>query len=84
MTDSTPRQPPRLKDRLEALCVEMIDKGIRFHEAVEQLEKCFITEVVRRRDGNLLRASEDLGVHRNTLAKRLASYKARKRTPIRN
>jgi transcriptional regulator with PAS, ATPase and Fis domain len=75
MTDRRERIP--LKDRLEALCVEMIDRGILFSEAVEQFEKCFITEVLTRSDHSLLRASGRLGIHRNTLAKRLAQYRKR-------
>jgi len=78
MTDTTSKSQPRLKDRLEALCAEMIDRGIFFPEAMEQFEKCFILEVVNRHDGNLLRAAERLKIHRNTLAKRLSRFKTRK------
>jgi transcriptional regulator with PAS, ATPase and Fis domain len=78
MTDTSSKSQPRLKDRLEALCAEMIDRGIFFPEAMEQFEKCFILEVVNRHDGNLLRAAARLKIHRNTLAKRLARFKARK------
>ena len=49
MSDTPRREKVPLKDRLEALCIEMIDRGILFSEAVEQFEKCFITEVVTRR-----------------------------------
>ena len=72
MSDTAGKSQVRLKDRLEALCLEMIDKGILLPEAVEQFERCFILEVVRRNDGNLLRASERLRIHRNTLSKRLS------------
>jgi transcriptional regulator with PAS, ATPase and Fis domain len=78
MSDTSSKSQPRLKDRLEVLCTEMIDKGIFFPEAMEQFEKCFILEVVGRHDGNLLRAAERLKIHRNTLAKRLARFKAKK------
>ena len=57
MSDSPATKPPRLKERLEAMCVEMIDKGILFSEAMGQFEKCFITEVLRRDEGNLVRAN---------------------------
>jgi len=77
MSDTSSKSQPRLKDRLEALCTEMIDKGIFFTEAMEQFEKCFILEVVSRHDGNLLRAAERLKIHRNTLAKRLSRFKAK-------
>ncbi len=77
MREGTAKLQPRLKDRLESICIEMIEKGILFSEAVEQFENCFIAEVVRRNDGHLTRASERLGIHRNTLAKRLTHYKAK-------
>lgn len=67
----------RLKERLESICMEMIEKGILYSEAVEQFENCFIAEVVNRNDGHLTRAAEHLGIHRNTLAKRLMRYKAK-------
>jgi DNA-binding NtrC family response regulator len=75
MTDQPRREPVRLKDRVEALCHEMIDRGILFTEAVEQFEKCFITEVVARSDHSMVRAAERLGMHRNTLSKKLATYR---------
>ncbi len=78
MSDTSSKSQPRLKDRLEALCTEMIDKGIFFPEAMEQFEKCFILEVVARHDGNLLRAAERLKIHRNTLAKRLTHFRRKK------
>ncbi len=78
MSDTSSKSQPRLKDRLEALCTEMIDKGIFFPEAMEQFEKCFILEVVARHDGNLLRAAERLKIHRNTLAKRIARFKGKR------
>jgi DNA-binding NtrC family response regulator len=79
MSDST-KPPPRLKDRLEAICVEMIDRGILFSEAAAQFEKCFIAELVDRNDGNLVRSAKRLGMHRNTLAKKIAVYKIKQRS----
>jgi transcriptional regulator with PAS, ATPase and Fis domain len=77
MSDST-KTTPRLKDRLESICVEMIDRGILFSEGIFQFEKCFIAEVLNRNDGNLMRAAENLGIHRNTLAKKIALYKGKR------
>ena len=62
---------PRLKERIEALCRDMIEKGILFSEAMEHFERCFITEVVQRNGGNLTRAASALGIHRNTLSKKV-------------
>ena len=71
MTDSPAKPRPRLKDRIELLCMEMIDKGILFSEAMDQFERCFIAEVMRRNDGNLIRTAARLGIHRNTLSKKV-------------
>ncbi len=79
MSDTTSREPLRLKERMEAIWIEMIDRGILFPEAAGQFERCFIVEIVRRNGGNMVRAADDLRIHRNTLAKRLARYKSGKR-----
>jgi len=79
MSESSSKPLARLKDRIEAICVEMIDRGILFSEAQEQFEKCFVGEVVRRNLGNLTNASAKLGIHRNTLAKRMNNYRAKQR-----
>jgi DNA-binding NtrC family response regulator len=75
------KPPLRLKERLEILCMEMIEKGILFSEAMEQLERCFITEVMRRNDGNLIRTAASLGIHRNTLAKKVKRLGNHRRPP---
>ena len=64
-----------MKQQLEALIVEMVDKGIRFSEAKREFEKKFITRVLQQHRGNLSRAAKDLRIHRNTLGKKMAEYK---------
>lgn len=71
MSDSEKKQPLRFKERLDLLCLEMIDKGILYSEAVEQFERCFISEMMRRNGGNLIRTAARLGIHRNTLSKKV-------------
>jgi DNA-binding NtrC family response regulator len=80
MTNPQTKPPLRLKERLEILCTEMIEKGILFSEATEQFERCFIAEVLRRNDGNLQKTAAKLGIHRNTLSKKVNHHhKASKR-----
>jgi DNA-binding NtrC family response regulator len=80
MSDTpTPAPPLRFKERVEMLCTEMIDRGILFSEAMEQLERCFITEVMRRNKGSLIRTAARLGIHRNTLTKRVSLLKIPKK-----
>ena len=64
-----------MKQQLESLVVEMVDKGILFAEAKREFEKKFIVRVLQRNRGNLSRAAKDLRIHRNTLGKKLDEYK---------
>lgn len=64
-----------MRDRLEAIVDEMIRSGIRFEDAVGEFEKIFILRVLANHQDNISRASEELGLHRNTLSKRLERYR---------
>jgi len=70
MNDARIPPQPRLKERIESICRDMIEKGILFSEATEHFERCFIMEVMRRNRGNLTKAAASLGIHRNTLSKK--------------
>ena len=71
MSESEIKQPLRLKERLENICRDMVERGILFSEATEHFERCFITEVLKRNNGNLIRTAAKLGIHRNTLSKKV-------------
>jgi Fis family transcriptional regulator len=60
---------------MELLVSEMIDKRILLDEAVGELERKFIQTVLSRTKGNQSRAAEVLGVHRNTLSRKITQYK---------
>jgi Fis family transcriptional regulator len=74
---SGPRKRERypVKQQLESLVSEMIDKGILFVDARREFEKRFIARVLQRHRGNLSRAAKDLRIHRNTLGKKIEEYK---------
>jgi DNA-binding NtrC family response regulator len=63
-----------MKMELEAIIDQMITHGILFDEAVKEFEKNFILKVLDRHNNNLSKAAEALGIHRNTLSKRLLEY----------
>ncbi len=46
-----------MRDRLEQLVREMVDKGIRYQDAQREFEKHFIARVVITCDGNLGKAA---------------------------
>ena len=64
-----------MKQQLDSLVSEMIEKGILFSEARREFEKRFIQRVLQQHRGNLSRAAKDLKIHRNTLGKKIDEYK---------
>ena len=64
-----------MKDQLEGLVTQMVDRGILFDEAVGEFEKRFIKRILDRADGNQCRAAKMLGIHRNTLSRKIGEYK---------
>jgi DNA-binding protein Fis len=64
-----------VKDQLEGLVSQMVERGILFDEAVEEFEKRFIKSVLDRAAGNQSRAAHILGIHRNTLSRKIVEYK---------
>jgi DNA-binding NtrC family response regulator len=69
-----------LSDKLERLVEDMVEKGVRFDDAVREFEKRYISRVLGQCDGSVTRAADALGVHRNTLSRKILDYKIRKRT----
>ena len=63
-----------MKDQLESLVNQMIERGLMFAEATSEFEKKFILKVLEKYHGNQTKAAKALGIHRNTLNKKLASY----------
>ena len=64
-----------MKDQLDGLVSQMVERGILFDEAVEEFEKRFIKRVLDRANGNQSRAAQALGIHRNTLSRKIDEYK---------
>ena len=67
-----------LREQLEHLVDEMVTKGIRYDEAQREFEKKFIMQVLAKADGNLCKAADLLGIHRNTLARKMTEYRLRR------
>ena len=67
-----------LRDQLDRLVDEMVSKGIRYDEAQREFEKKFIMQVLVKADGKLGRAADLLGIHRNTLTRKMAEYRLRR------
>ena len=50
----------------------MLAAGVTYSDAVREFKKRYILEVLSRHRGNQCKASEELGMHRNTLSRTLA------------
>jgi Fis family transcriptional regulator, factor for inversion stimulation protein len=64
-----------VREQLETLVGLMVDRGIHFDEAVNEFEKKFIKRILDRSRGNQSRAAKLLGIHRNTLSRKIDLYK---------
>lgn len=67
-----------LKEQLERLVDEMVTRGVRYEEAQREFEKKFISHILTKADGNLCQAADLLGMHRNTLSRKIAEYRLRR------
>jgi DNA-binding NtrC family response regulator len=67
-----------MKDQLEHLVAEMLVKGVRFEDAQREFEKRFIMQAMQKMDGNLSKAADLLGIHRNTLSRKVTEYRLRR------
>lgn len=78
-----------MREQLEKLVEKMLDGKILLGEAVSEFEKLYIQKALARESDHLSNTAELLGIHRNTLSKRVADYKAvakvaKKKTPKSN
>lgn len=70
----------QMRTRLEALIDEMLDGQIMLDEAVAEFEKLYIQKALARHKEHLSRTAATLGIHRNTLSKRVANYRTQERS----
>lgn len=77
MTQETVLEPTtktssqNLCHQLETLVLAMLDSDVDLQYAKLSLEKAYIREVLKRHGGNIGQTALALGIHRNTLSKRI-------------
>jgi DNA-binding NtrC family response regulator len=69
-----------VRDQLERLIQEMLDKGVLYDDARAEFEKVFITRALQRAKGSVGAAAELLGLHRNTVARKMTEYRIKRTT----
>jgi Fis family transcriptional regulator, factor for inversion stimulation protein len=67
-----------VRDQLDRLVAEMLDKGVQYDDARREFEKMFIARALQRSKGNLGDAAELLGLHRNTVSRKIAEYRIKR------
>ena len=67
-----------MRDQLDRVIQEMLDKGILYDDARREFEKMFITRALQRSKGSVGDAAGLLGLHRNTVARKMTEYRIRR------
>ncbi len=64
-----------MKEAFNDLVDVLVNTGFFLEEAVELLESQMIRKTLLRCGGNQSAAAKDLGIHRNTLQRKMVEYK---------
>ena len=64
-----------MRERLDRLIEDMLDKGVLYEDAHREFERRFIASALARTHGSLSAAASLLGLHRNTLSRKVAEYR---------
>lgn len=67
-----------LREDLDKLIQSLIERGISFEAAQKEFERTYITRALAKSNFNVCKAAKITGLHRNTLSRKMASYKIRK------
>lgn len=73
----------QMRNRLEKLIDEMLDGQILLDEARDEFEKIYIQKALDRYNNHLSKTADALGIHRNTLSKKVANYQSPAKAPKR-
>lgn len=65
---------------LDQLVTEMVTRGVHYTDAQREFDKRFISCVIEKNDGNLCKAADVLGMHRNTLTRKTKQLKIKSRS----
>jgi Fis family transcriptional regulator len=63
-----------MKDGFEGLVEQLLDGGLFLQQAIEILEKSMIQGALQHNQGNQCAAAKQLGIHRNTLQRKMVAY----------
>ncbi len=67
-----------MRDQLETLVQEMLNRGVHYDDARREFERVFITRALQRSKGSVGDAASLLGLHRNTVARKMTEYRIKR------
>ena len=67
-----------MRDQLNQLVDELVSKGIRYDDARQEFERRFISRALARAEGKVGRAAKMIGLHRNTLSRKVTEYRLKR------
>ncbi len=67
-----------IHQKMELLIADMIEKEVRFRDALKEFQKIYIESAAKKYKGNRTNMAKALGLHRNTLHNRAKSLKIKK------
>jgi len=70
----------QIRNRMENLIEEMLNGQIMLNEAMTEFEKLYIQKALARHGEHLSKTADALGIHRNTLSKRVSNYQTVSKT----
>jgi DNA-binding NtrC family response regulator len=67
-----------VREQLENLVQQLLDRGVRYDDARREFEKVFIARALQRSKGNVGDAADLLGIHLNTVARKMTEYRIKR------
>lgn len=65
--------------QLQRIIDELVSKGVPLEAARKEFERKYVAAAVERSSGNMGRAAQTLGIHRNTLRAKISLLKVKPR-----
>jgi Fis family transcriptional regulator, factor for inversion stimulation protein len=69
-----PEREKRMKEKFDGLVEQLLRGGVGLQGAIEVLERSMIQGALEGNSGNQCAASKQLGIHRNTLQRKMVEY----------
>jgi DNA-binding NtrC family response regulator len=67
-----------IHQKMELLISDMVDKEVRYRDALREFEKIYLETAAKKHKGNKSNMAKALGIHRNTLHNRAKILKIKK------